>query len=351
MTSDAKIGLLLGLVFIFVIAFIINGLPNFGSHPQSSNASQVTPFDSDNLGDLVGETGSANERLSLQDIMGQSPTEETPIAEDPALEIPESEMAASVADAGDEDNPYRGVWGLDDIGIGSSISQVWGNVVHGLTESGNEAMRMQNPTEESVPAVESSSADQSTGTTYRPASDRVQVSLGAEADRTPPPAQKAAGKSLLNRTYTVKEGETLATVAKNVYGSEEGNRLVNIKRIFSANALLLNSPDEIYAGQTLIIPPLPESQPSAEGETPNPTLSESLFEKVEAVGRRNLPNTPEPKQEGRSYTVQEGDSLWKIASAQLGSGARCDEIAKMNVDVLKNKNTLSIGMKLRLPSK
>lgn len=29
MTSDAKIGLLLGLVFIFIIAFIINGLPNF----------------------------------------------------------------------------------------------------------------------------------------------------------------------------------------------------------------------------------------------------------------------------------------------------------------------------------
>ena len=28
MTSDAKIGLLLGLVFIFIIAFIINGLPN-----------------------------------------------------------------------------------------------------------------------------------------------------------------------------------------------------------------------------------------------------------------------------------------------------------------------------------
>ena len=29
MTSDAKIGLLLGLVFIFIIAFLINGLPSF----------------------------------------------------------------------------------------------------------------------------------------------------------------------------------------------------------------------------------------------------------------------------------------------------------------------------------
>ena len=31
MTSDAKIGLLLGLVFIFIIAFVINGLPRFKS--------------------------------------------------------------------------------------------------------------------------------------------------------------------------------------------------------------------------------------------------------------------------------------------------------------------------------
>ena len=37
MTSDAKIGLLLGLVFIFIIAFIINGLPSF-RHNDSDNS-------------------------------------------------------------------------------------------------------------------------------------------------------------------------------------------------------------------------------------------------------------------------------------------------------------------------
>ena len=36
MTSDAKIGLLLGLVFIFIIAFIINGLPNFRSESNNN---------------------------------------------------------------------------------------------------------------------------------------------------------------------------------------------------------------------------------------------------------------------------------------------------------------------------
>nr|MBC8217755.1 hypothetical protein [Planctomycetota bacterium] len=39
MTSDAKIGLLLGLIFIFVIAFIINGLPSFRN---ATNNSELT---------------------------------------------------------------------------------------------------------------------------------------------------------------------------------------------------------------------------------------------------------------------------------------------------------------------
>ena len=39
MTSDAKIGLLLGLVFIFVIAFIINGLPNL--RPQQATGADA----------------------------------------------------------------------------------------------------------------------------------------------------------------------------------------------------------------------------------------------------------------------------------------------------------------------
>ena len=50
MTTDAKIGLLLGLVFIFIIAFIINGLPNFQNNANNNELttnminSQNTPL-------------------------------------------------------------------------------------------------------------------------------------------------------------------------------------------------------------------------------------------------------------------------------------------------------------------
>jgi nucleoid-associated protein YgaU len=49
MTSDAKIGLLLGLVFIFIIAFIINGLPNFHGD-KNNNELTTTMFNSQNEG-------------------------------------------------------------------------------------------------------------------------------------------------------------------------------------------------------------------------------------------------------------------------------------------------------------
>ena len=49
MTSDAKIGLLLGLVFIFIIAFVINGLPRFRNATDSNEPAVVVQ------GDAIGE--------------------------------------------------------------------------------------------------------------------------------------------------------------------------------------------------------------------------------------------------------------------------------------------------------
>jgi hypothetical protein len=52
MTSDAKIGLLLGLVCIFIIAFVINGLPRF-RNVVSSNELTTT------MNDIVGTENGA----------------------------------------------------------------------------------------------------------------------------------------------------------------------------------------------------------------------------------------------------------------------------------------------------
>jgi len=57
-------------------------------------------------------------------------------------------------------------------------------------------------------------------------------------------------------------------------------------------------------------------------------------------------------QQVRTYTVKDGDSLWKIAASQLGNGGRFEEIAKLNADVLKGReNNLTVGMQLKIPAK
>ena len=50
-----------------------------------------------------------------------------------------------------------------------------------------------------------------------------------------------------------------------------------------------------------------------------------------------------------SYTVQKGDSLYKIAKSQLGSGDRWQEVYQANASTIKNPNLIYAGQVLNLP--
>jgi nucleoid-associated protein YgaU len=52
-----------------------------------------------------------------------------------------------------------------------------------------------------------------------------------------------------------------------------------------------------------------------------------------------------------SYTVVDGDNLWKIAQKTYGSGARWNEIFEANKDVMRDADSLKVGMTLRIPKK
>jgi len=86
--------------------------------------------------------------------------------------------------------------------------------------------------------------------------------------------------------YIVCSGDNLADIAKKFYGPEEGNRKVNVKRIFEANGKSLESPDKIYPGQKLIIPSLRALARDKNGM--DRIFPESMFEQVESIGRRHL---------------------------------------------------------------
>jgi len=88
------------------------------------------------------------------------------------------------------------------------------------------------------------------------------------------------------KVYVVCKGDNLADIAKKFYGQEAGNRIVNVKRIFEANNKSLESPDKIYPGQKLIIPSLRVLVQDKNGM--DNIFPESMFEKVESIGRRHL---------------------------------------------------------------
>lgn len=64
------------------------------------------------------------------------------------------------------------------------------------------------------------------------------------------------------------------------------------------------------------------------------------------------PEQPAGEQPGSAgtYTVQSGDSLWRIASRDLGSGTRWSEIYDLNRDVISDPDRIYIGQELQLPA-
>ena len=193
MASNAKIGLLLGLVVIFLIVFAINGMSGFDNTRDDDEPSPITIKDPPGI---------------KPDIMLEA-FQSRPVSQRRTKETPPS------------DNKERF----------------------------------------QVTLPETTSPD--------------------ETDNHTEPVKQAWPK-----VYIVCKGDNLADIAKKFYGPEEGNRIANVKRIFEANSKSLKSPDEIYPGQKLIIPSLRALVQDKNGM--DSVFPESMFEKVESIGRRHL---------------------------------------------------------------
>ncbi|MFQ6035041.1 MAG: LysM peptidoglycan-binding domain-containing protein [Sedimentisphaerales bacterium] len=290
MTSDAKIGLLLGLVFIFIIAFLINGLPNFRHNTNTNElTTNMTSFKDDSPG-IGTKERKAQESLNWPELL-------------------EKQTFGEVQTASEAEPEVRSVTPLP------QSTQV-AKEPHEITETQPETAMVQ------------------------PSS----VSTKENDDEKPQLA-----KITWPKIYVVNEGDNLANIAKKFYGPQAGNKRININKIFEANRQLLSSPDEIYVGQKLIIPP-PSNLARDESKTDS-VLSRTLFEKVKSIGRKHFSVEGRADAQSRWYVVLEGDSLWKIAAEQLGNGSRYREISKLNADILDDEDNLVVGMRLRMPAR
>lgn len=123
-----------------------------------------------------------------------------------------------------------------------------------------------------------------------------------------------------SKEHVVVKGETLWSIAEDSYGS--GYNWVDVK---SENKL---TSDMIEVGQKLTLPDVAAKKPTVTKVATTITVDSQAISED-------------------SYTVEKGDSLWKIAVRAYGDGYKWVEIAKVNN--LGNPNLIYAGNVLTLP--
>lgn len=148
--------------------------------------------------------------------------------------------------------------------------------------------------------------------------NRSKTELGP-AQQTEPQMEEDVSPDKLPGKYTVKEGDSLFSIAEKYY--KDGYKYTEI-----AKANNLQNPDLIDSGQVLEIP-----------KVELPVVSPSPMDDSEWG----------PKITGTTYEVLEGDWLSKIAGRAYGDIYAYDKIAKANN--IQNPDLIEPGMVLTIP--
>jgi nucleoid-associated protein YgaU len=120
-----------------------------------------------------------------------------------------------------------------------------------------------------------------------------------------------------NKNYEVVRGDSLWKIAEKEYGN--GNEWVNI-----AKENKLTNPRVLIIGQKLILPK--NDQTKIAEKQPTNTINSG------------------------EYTVERGDSLWKIAVKAYSDGNKWTEIWNSNKNLVNNPNKIYKGTKLVIPN-
>ncbi|MBC7785056.1 MAG: LysM peptidoglycan-binding domain-containing protein [Burkholderiales bacterium] len=157
------------------------------------------------------------------------------------------------------------------------------------------------------------------------------------------PLQKSETTLAANNVceYQAQAGDTLSRIAALLPG---GNTKANRDAVVKLNPVLQKDPNKVVSGRKYLLPT--EVGVSTPAPVPAPLVQQPT------LVQKTIDPKPAAKTEAttfRTYTVQKGDSLSKIAVEQLGSNSQIATIRELNQAVLKNSDVVRVDMKLKLP--
>ncbi|HHT9136751.1 MAG TPA: LysM peptidoglycan-binding domain-containing protein [Candidatus Wunengus sp. YC60] len=140
--------------------------------------------------------------------------------------------------------------------------------------------------------------------------------------------EKSSSKFQLHK---VQSNDDLHKLAKKYYGDVSKWLL-----IFNANQDKIHDRNSLKIGTELIIPEEKPTSLKTKKETTTPALSQVI----------EVENTA---QTGKKHTVQQSDSLYKLAVKYYNDGAKWNKILEANKNILKSQNSLKVGQELVIP--
>jgi LysM repeat protein len=317
MTRETKIGLLVGLSFIIVVGILLS------DHIADSNRPPQA---------LLSDVGN-NVRTSVaipQPVMAQSAAAPSIVANvsGPTTPVPTHEelhqTAAPAQNAPPADNVVVG------IGPGESVKN--------LTEP--TPVVVQAPTNQTTMPL--AAIDQPVDNASTPDSSVVTPIKLTDSG-------SASDKSI--KQYKVEKGDTLGKIAKHFYGTSSH---AAVAAILAANPQLKGNAARLAIGKTYAIPEFDKAPASPAAAEPTHTDVALVDTNTMAVKPTTRPAQAlanrHVRSPGGTYTVKSGDTLWKIAVAQLGSSKQLKQIEELNPGALHH-GQLKIGTVLKMPAK
>ena len=133
------------------------------------------------------------------------------------------------------------------------------------------------------------------------------------------------------QTHKVRSNDDLHKIAKKYYGDVSKWLL-----IFNANQDKIHDRNSLKIGTELIIPEENTTSQKTKAKTTTPALSQ-------------VTEVEDTAQTGKKHTVEQGDSLYKLAVKYYNDGAKWNKILEANKKILKNQISLKVGQELVIP--